>query len=135
MKLFNIDHFIAGILQWILNIALIILLSVVLAIFLVNETITFIQYIFSAEKFTSYKLVESIIVYFLYFEFIALIIKYFKSNYHFPLRYFIYIGITALIRLIIVSHEEPFETLLYAGSILILIIALYISNLRDLKKH
>lgn len=86
MKLFNIDHFIAGILQWILNIALIIL-SVVLAIFLVNETITFIQYIFSAEKFTSYKLVESIIVYFLYFEFIALIIKYFKSNYHFPLRY------------------------------------------------
>ncbi|AWC30440.1 phosphate-starvation-inducible protein PsiE [Bacillus cytotoxicus] len=134
MKLFNIDHFIAGILQWILNIALIIL-SVVLAIFLVNETITFIQYIFSAEKFTSYKLVESIIVYFLYFEFIALIIKYFKSNYHFPLRYFIYIGITALIRLIIVSHEEPFETLLYAGSILILIIALYISNLRDLKKH
>ncbi|EOW9528368.1 phosphate-starvation-inducible protein PsiE [Bacillus cytotoxicus] len=134
MKLFNIDHFIAGILQWILNIALIIL-SIVLAIFLVNETITFIQYIFSAEKFTSYKLVESIIVYFLYFEFIALIIKYFKSNYHFPLRYFIYIGITALIRLIIVSHEEPFETLLYAGSILILIIALYISNLRDLKKH
>ncbi|EOA3903083.1 phosphate-starvation-inducible protein PsiE [Bacillus cytotoxicus] len=134
MKLFNIDHFIAGILQWILNIALIIL-SIVLAIFLVNETITFIQYIFSAKKFTSYKLVESIIVYFLYFEFIALIIKYFKSNYHFPLRYFIYIGITALIRLIIVSHEEPFETLLYAGSILILIIALYISNLRDLKKH
>ena len=102
--------------------------------FLINETITFIQYIFSAKKYTSYKLVESIIVYFLYFEFIALIIKYFKSNYHFPLRYFIYIGITALIRLIIVSHEEPMETLLYAGAILVLVIALYISNMRDLRK-
>lgn len=102
---------------------------------LINETITFIQYIFSAKKYTSYKLVESIIVYFLYFEFIALIIKYFKSNYHFPLRYFIYIGITALIRLIIVSHEEPMETLLYAGAILVLVIALYISNMRDLRKE
>ena len=134
MKSFNIDHYIASVLQWILNIALIIL-SIVLSIFLINETITFVQYIFSAKKYTSYKLVESIIVYFLYFEFIALIIKYFKSNYHFPLRYFIYIGITALIRLIIVSHEEPMETLLYAGSILVLVISLYISNMRDLRKE
>ena len=45
MKSFNIDHVIASILQWILNIALIIL-SIVLSIFLVNETITFVQYIF-----------------------------------------------------------------------------------------
>ncbi|MDP7980614.1 phosphate-starvation-inducible protein PsiE [Bacillus multifaciens] len=134
MRSFNVDEFISGVLQWILNIALIIL-SLVLSIFLINETITFIQYIFSAKKYTSYDLVESIIVYFLYFEFIALIIKYFKSNYHFPLRYFIYIGITALIRLIIVPHDEPLETLLYAGAILILVIALYISNMRDLKKN
>ncbi|MCP1125944.1 phosphate-starvation-inducible protein PsiE [Bacillus sp. 3103sda1] len=133
MQRSKVDYYIANILQWILNIALIIL-SLVLSIFLINETFTFIQYVFSSKKYTPYKLVESIIVYFLYFEFIALIIKYFKSNYHFPLRYFIYIGITALIRLIIVSHEEPFETLLYAGSILILVVALYLSNLRDLKK-
>ncbi|CAH2465202.1 MULTISPECIES: phosphate-starvation-inducible protein PsiE [Bacillus cereus group] len=134
MKSFDIDHFITSVLQWILNIVLIIL-SIVLAIFLVNETITFVQYIFSVKEYTSYKLVESIIVYFLYFEFIALIIKYFKSNYHFPLRYFIYIGLTVLIRSIIVSHNEPFETLLYAGSILVLVIALYISNIRDLGKE
>ncbi|AIW88001.1 MULTISPECIES: phosphate-starvation-inducible protein PsiE [Bacillus cereus group] len=134
MKSFDIDHFITSVLQWILNIVLIIL-SIVLAIFLVNETITFVQYIFSVKEYTSYKLVESIIVYFLYFEFIALIIKYFKSNYHFPLRYFIYIGLTVLIRSIIVSHNEPFETLLYAGSILVLVIALYISNIRDLRKE
>ncbi len=65
----------------------------------------------------------------------VLIFKYFRSNYHFPLRYIIYIGITALIRLIIVSHEEPMETLLYAGAILVLVIALYISNMRDLRKE
>ena len=134
MKSFNIDHYIASVLQWILNIVLIIYIHCFINL-LINETITFVQYIFSAKKYTPYKLVESIIVYFLYFEFIALIIKYFKSNYHFPLRYFIYIRITALIRLIIVSHDEPMETLLYAGSILVLVISLYISNMRDLRKE
>ncbi|MDR4241486.1 phosphate-starvation-inducible protein PsiE, partial [Bacillus mycoides] len=58
MKSFNIDHVIASILQWILNIALIIL-SIVLSIFLVNDTITFVQYIFSSKEYTSYNLVES----------------------------------------------------------------------------
>ncbi len=134
MKSFNIDHVIVSVLQWILNIALIIL-SIVLSIFLVNETITFVQYIFRQKsiRLINWLKVSSSIS--LYFEFIALIIKYFKSNYHFPLRYFIYIGITALIRLIIVSHEEPMETLLYAGAILVLVIALYISNMRDLRKE
>ena len=41
---------------------------------------------------SSYYLLEGILTYFLYFEFIALIIKYLQSNYHFPLRYFIYIA-------------------------------------------
>ncbi|SCC67642.1 Uncharacterized protein BCZB5J_05956 [Bacillus cereus] len=63
-----------------------------------------------------------------------MIIKYFKSNYHFPLRYFIYIGITALIRLIIVSHEEPMETLLYAGSIFVLVVDIYIEYERFEKR-
>ncbi len=49
-------------------------------------------------------LVEGLVVYFLYFEFIALIVKYFESGFHFPLRYFVYIGITAIVRLIIVDH-------------------------------
>lgn len=41
-----------------------------------------------------------------YFEFIALIVKYFQSGFHFPLRYFVYIGITAIVRLIIVDHKS-----------------------------
>ena len=38
---------------------------------------------------------------FLYFEFLTMIAKYYQSGLHFPLRYFIYIGIAAIIRLII----------------------------------
>ncbi|KGA66041.1 phosphate-starvation-inducible E family protein [Yersinia enterocolitica] len=80
-------------------------------------------------------LIEGIVIYFLYFEFIALIVKYLESGYHFPLRYFIYIGITAIIRLIIVDHENPIDTLIYSGSILLLVVTLYFSQYRAAEKR
>ena len=55
---------------------------------------------------------------------LAFIVQYFKSGYHFPLRYFIYAGITAMLRLIIVNHESSVDTILFAGAILIMVIAL-----------
>jgi protein PsiE len=82
-----------------------------------------------------YLLVDGLIIYFLYFEFIALIIKYFQSNYHFPLQYFIYISIIAVIRLIIVEHKNPQLLIVYSGTILLLVIALYISSAERLKPN
>jgi protein PsiE len=82
----------------------------------------------------SYEMIEVIVIWFLYFEFIALIAKYFESRFHFPLRYFIYIGITAIVRLIIVDHEKPVSTLIYALAILVLLVSLYIANTRLLKR-
>jgi protein PsiE len=58
-----------------------------------------------------------------------MIVKYFKEEYHFPIRYFIYIGITAMVRIIIVDHEQPVNTMLYSLVILILIIGYFILNL------
>lgn len=75
-----------------------------------------------------FKVIEEIILFFLYFEFIALIVKYFKSNSHFPLRYFIYIGITAVIRLIIVDHDTALNVLIWSGSIFLLSCSLAIVN-------
>lgn len=78
---------------------------------------------------TAYTLVvEEIIYFFLYFEFMALIVQYFRNNYHFPLRYFIYIGITAVIRLIIVDHDIALHVLIWAGTILLLSISLAVVN-------
>ncbi|MGF8094954.1 phosphate-starvation-inducible protein PsiE, partial [Klebsiella pneumoniae] len=82
-----------------------------------------------------YKLVEGLVVYFLYFEFIALIVKYFESGFHFPLRYFVYIGITAIVRLIIVDHESPLAVLIYSAAILILVITLWLCNSNRLKRE
>lgn len=124
---------ICRVLQWISSAALI-LLAIILISFLVKETIVLSKLLFSAsDSISIYLLVDELIIYFLYFEFVALIIKYFQSNYHFPLQYFIYIAITAVIRLIIVEHKDPQLFIICSVSILILIIALYIANADRLK--
>ena len=69
-------------------------------------------------------LIEELITFFLYFEFIALIVKYFKNNFHFPLNFFLYIGITAIVRLLIIDHESAFDNLIWSVAILVLVCSL-----------
>lgn len=116
------------ILQVILNISLVILAGI-LSVLLVKELIIFIQMLFNNESNDYTLFLANILIFFLYFEFISMIVKYFKENYHFPLRYFIYIGITAMIRLIIVDHENPLNTLLYSFVILVLILGYYMMHM------
>ncbi len=124
----TIIDLIPKVLQVILNTTLV-FLAIILSLLLVRELIIFAGYLFQGEA-SNYKLfLESILIFFLYFEFITMIVKYFKEHYHFPLRYFIYIGITAMIRLIIVEHSDPISTVLFAVVILILIIGYFIMNL------
>ena len=131
----KIPRAIANVLQWVLNLGLIVL-AAILAVFLGKETINLVTVLFHrGEEQSSYLLIEGIVIYFLYFEFIALIIKYFLSGYHFPLRYFIYIGITAIVRLIIVDHKNPLDTLIYSAAILVLVVTLWLANSRRLKRE
>ncbi|TGA97802.1 phosphate-starvation-inducible protein PsiE [Sporolactobacillus shoreae] len=130
----KIDILITTGLQWLLNVVLA-ALAVILSVALVKETYQFFTYLFLSENASYYRLLEGILVYFLYFEFIALIIKYFQAHYHFPLRYFVYIGVTAIVRLIVVSHDDPRSVLLYALAILVLVGALYIANTKILKRE
>lgn len=132
----NHSHFskiISSLLQWVLNISLVILAGI-LVIFLAQETYSLAQVLLTESNKASYLLIEKIVVYFLYFEFLALIVKYFKTNYHFPLRYFIYIGITAMVRLIIVDHSSAVNTLLFSGAILLMVIALFLVSSERLRK-
>ncbi|MFS0574054.1 phosphate-starvation-inducible protein PsiE [Sporosarcina sp. 179-K 3D1 HS] len=115
-------------LQGMLNVSLV-LLAIVLSILLGKELFIFIE-IMMAQESNDYKLfLAHILIFFLYFEFITMIVKYFKEDYHFPLRYFLYIGITAMVRLIIVDHGHPVNTLLYSLVILVLIIGYFIMNI------
>ena len=95
-------NFIATAMQTVLNLGLL-CLGIILIVFLGKETLHLADVLFTPEPTSKYRLVEGLVVYFLYFEFIALIVKYFQSGFHFPLRYFVYIGITAIVRLIIID--------------------------------
>ncbi|MFC4355459.1 phosphate-starvation-inducible protein PsiE [Chryseomicrobium palamuruense] len=116
------------ILQSFLNLALI-GLALTLSFLLVRSLVEFGQLIWSVSTYDYKVFLADILLFFLYFEFIAMIVKYFKENYHFPLRYFLYIGITAMTRVIIVEHDNAFHTLLNALVILILIISYFIINM------
>ncbi len=100
-----------------------------------EETLHLADVLFAPEQTSKYELVEGLVVYFLYFEFIALIVKYFQSGFHFPLRYFVYIGITAIVRLIIVDHKAPMDVLIYSAAILLLVITLWLCNSKRLKRE
>ncbi|RIJ63544.1 MULTISPECIES: phosphate-starvation-inducible protein PsiE [unclassified Rummeliibacillus] len=131
----KMQHLVPRILQWFLNICLIIL-ALFLAILMVKELIVFFEILFSHHKTTHEHEVffANILIFFLYFEFITMIVKYFKEDYHFPLRYFIYIGITAMIRLVIIDHSDAKSMLLYAFVILLLIISYFIINITPLER-
>lgn len=122
-QLEKLPAFVINILKYVLSTALI-ALSIVLIIALGKITYSLALMVINPSTVVPYALAEQAVMFFLYFGFIGLIVQYFKSGYHFPLRYFIYAGITAMIRLIIVSHENAVDTLLFAGAILIMVIAL-----------
>ena len=127
-------NFIATAMQTVLNLGLL-CLGIILIVFLGKETLHLADVLFTPEPTSKYRLVECLVVYFLYFEFIALIVKYFQSGFHFPLRYFVYIGITAIVRLIIIDHESPMAVLIYSAAILILVITLWLCNSNRLKRE
>lgn len=128
-KFNNMSKNISNAILYTKNIALL-LIAISLCLVIFNEAIDIIQIAFETFKDgDNYKIiVEEIILFFLYFEFLALIVKYFKNDYHFPLRYFIYIGITAVIRLIIVDHSDPRNVLMWGATILLLSCSLAIVN-------
>lgn len=122
-------------LRLLLNSALVVL-GIVLAYCLAKEVIYIFLMIVANGHHDYYALIQEILVFFLYFEFISLVVKYFESDYHFPLDYFIYIGITAVIRIIITNHGSPVNSLILSGAIVVLLVALVIvkrNNLDDNK--
>ena len=107
----------------------------ILSFLLLVSTWRLIQLVFVEHDLYSSEILGFIVTWFLYFEFLALIAKYYQSGLHFPLRYFIYVGVTAIVRLIILYHDDPMDTLLFSISILVLLVALYLANTKLLKRE
>lgn len=125
---------ISRLMQLFLSGVLFVLGGILSALLLVN-TWNLISLVFVAHEMSGSEIIGSIVTWFLYFEFLALIAKYYQSGLHFPLRYFIYIGVTAIIRLIVLYHDDPMHTLVFSVSILVLVVALYLANTKMLKRE
>lgn len=100
--------------------------GIALCIALINTLISlgFITWA-NIQGYSTYSLlIEELVTFFLYFEFIALIVKYFKNNFHFPLNFFLYIGITAIVRLLIIDHESSYDNLIWSVAIFVLVCSL-----------
>ena len=100
--------------------------GIALCISLINTLISLVYVTWAnIQGYSTYSLlIEELITFFLYFEFIALIVKYFKNNFHFPLNFFLYIGITAIVRLLIINHESSFDNLIWSVAIFVLVCSL-----------
>lgn len=134
--MFDPSVFFSRILQGFLSVALVVL-AIILIAFMCKETVELVNVLFidTTTKVSAYLLIEGVIIYFLYFEFIVLIAKYFQAHRHFPLRYFIYIAVTAVLRLIIADHDNPTATLIYSFAILVLVAALCLASVDRLKEE
>ena len=94
-ELEKLPRIITSVLKIVLCTALI-ALAIVLIIALGKITYTLAMMVLNTSTVVPYDVAEQAVMFFLYFGFIGLIVQYFKSGYHFPLRYFIYAGITAM---------------------------------------
>ena len=75
---------------------------------------------------TGHATIADILLLFIYLELGAMVGIYFKTN-HMPVRFLIYVAITALTRMLIgdlqVHHQPTLEILYVAGAILLLAVA------------
>ena len=94
-ELEKLPRVVTSVLKVVLSFSLI-ALALVLIIALAKITYTLAIMVFNTSSVVPYEVAEQAVMFFLYFGFIGLIVQYFKSGYHFPLRYFIYAGITSL---------------------------------------
>jgi protein PsiE len=118
--------------QYILNGSLIIL-GLMLTIAMIRELWVIVLEI-TGTGLEVHNMLQEVLVFFLYFAFLSTIVKYFREGYHFPVRYLLYIGITATLRFIIVNRADPMENLILSLVILVLMIA-YVLEISSSKNH
>jgi protein PsiE len=105
------------------------LLGIVLIILLFRELIPLFKLLFSASiKESNSTILDEIIVFFLFFEFTAMVISALRHHGHTSINFLMGLGVTALIRGLITAHGHVWEIVATSISILMLIIAMVIFN-------
>lgn len=106
------------------------ILGIFLLIVLFIELSQLIQYFFTHQFNLNgyFNLLDGIIVFFLLFEFTAMIVSALKHHGHISANFLMSLGLTALLRGMIVQHEDAVHVVLLAIAILLLISGMILVN-------
>ncbi|GAB6093315.1 phosphate-starvation-inducible protein PsiE [Furfurilactobacillus curtus] len=111
------------------------LIALLLTIFMFRELYYLALLVTTHETAATFASVaEVVLAFFLYFELISLVVDYFRVGHKIPLHNFIYVGITAMVRLLIAQHDDRLGILMLSGAILILVISLQVLDFRPSKR-
>ncbi|WP_332372432.1 phosphate-starvation-inducible protein PsiE [Lactococcus cremoris] len=106
---------------------LLMVVGLLMVYFLFREVYNLVLLAFLSESEVHYyDILESILSFFIFLEFLTLIITSLRNKGHVSLIFLLSLGITSLIRLLLTYHERLVGVLLIASAILILIIGVFI---------
>jgi protein PsiE len=105
--------------QFLMNLCLIAIMLILIG-FMIKEVLIIWFLAWETAPQVHTVLVE-VVSFFLYFAFVSMIVVYFKEDYHFPLRYLLYIGITATLRFIIINRDDAMQNVLLSIVIVLLL--------------
>lgn len=98
--------------------------GIVIVLFLFKDAYSMLLLVFkhgSAEHY--YEMLEGILSFFIFFEFLTLIVTSLKNRGHVSVLFLLSLGITALIRVLLTYHDSMIGVVAIAAAILILVVA------------
>ncbi|MFW3588274.1 phosphate-starvation-inducible PsiE family protein [Vagococcus fluvialis] len=114
------------------------ILGILIVIYMARDLIEVFEVIMTAQmKGSLVGISDFILAFFMLFEFIVMIIKYIEDTHNIPIKYLVIISITAILRQLLVVHDNGLQTLLLTLSILILVVVLFVIELikeKELKR-
>lgn len=114
------------------------ILATLIIIYMARDLIEVFKVIMTAQiKGSLVEISDFILAFFMLFEFIVMIIKYIEDTHNIPIKYLVIISITAILRQLLVVHDNGLQTLFLTLSILILVVVLFVIELikeKELKR-
>ena len=110
----------------VLSFVVIILLGIVLLIQIAKEIIHLFQIALEPTTSDIYLMIDKIIVFFLLFEFFMIVISSLKNNGHVSITLLMGLGLTALLRNLLIIHDDYKNLILNIVGILLLILGMAI---------
>ena len=112
-----------GAIMQVLSLICISLLGLALVYFMVDELIAVVKISTITTDTDYYNLLEGVVTFFLFFEFVAMVINILRNGGHISVNFLLGLGITALVRWLITEHEKSLDDLIVSLAVLALVVS------------